>query len=63
MILRRFDVTVILRYFPEFEGELPRHATGGCLPGQCGPHERLPQGGLRAKMGTKGGGKTSKGLT
>jgi len=24
-ILRRFDVTVILRYFPEFEREMPRY--------------------------------------
>jgi hypothetical protein len=24
-ILRRFDVTVIVRYFPEFERELPRY--------------------------------------
>jgi hypothetical protein len=26
-ILRRFDVTVISRYFPEFERELPRYLT------------------------------------
>jgi hypothetical protein len=26
-ILRRFDVTVIWRYFPEFERELPRYLT------------------------------------
>ena len=25
LILRRFDVTVIARYFPEFERELPRY--------------------------------------
>jgi hypothetical protein len=24
-ILRRFDITVISRYFPEFESELPRY--------------------------------------
>jgi hypothetical protein len=24
-ILRRFDITVITRYFPEFERELPRY--------------------------------------
>jgi hypothetical protein len=24
-ILRRFDITVISRYFPEFERELPRY--------------------------------------
>jgi hypothetical protein len=28
-ILRRFDVTVISRYFPEFERELPRYLTAG----------------------------------
>jgi hypothetical protein len=28
-ILRRFDVTVIARYFPEFERELPRYLTKG----------------------------------
>ncbi len=28
-ILARFDVSVIARYFPEFERELPRHLAGG----------------------------------
>ncbi len=28
-ILRRFDVTVISRYFPEFERELPRYLPAG----------------------------------
>jgi hypothetical protein len=28
-ILRRFDVTVISRYFPEFERELPRYLAQG----------------------------------
>jgi len=28
-ILRRFDVTVISRYFPEFERELPGYLQGG----------------------------------
>jgi hypothetical protein len=28
-ILRRFDVTVISRYFPEFERELPRYLSEG----------------------------------
>lgn len=32
-ILRRFDVTVISRYFPEFERELPRYLTSGSGPG------------------------------
>lgn len=27
-ILRRFDVSVIARYFPEFERELPRYLSG-----------------------------------
>ena len=28
-ILRRFDVTLIARYFPEFERELPRYLPAG----------------------------------
>ena len=28
-ILKRFDVTIIGRYFPEFERELPRYLAGG----------------------------------
>ncbi len=28
-ILRRFDVSVIARYFPEFERELPRYLSSG----------------------------------
>ncbi len=28
-ILRRFDITVIARYFPEFEAQLPRYVVVG----------------------------------
>jgi hypothetical protein len=28
-ILRRFDITVIARYFPEFEAQLPRYVAVG----------------------------------
>jgi hypothetical protein len=37
-ILSRFDVTVISRYFPEFEQELPRYLTRACF----GRRGRLP---------------------
>jgi hypothetical protein len=66
-ILRRFDVTVISRYFPEFGRELPRYLSQSlprpCLTGEA----RRPEGDMvdkfralldgRLRFGAKRGGK------